>query len=431
MQRIALTNSLPLRYGTFFYLYLMQGIPAGFALTAIANHLIARGLSAAAVGSFVSVVGFPWVIQFVWGPFIDRYQYSAIGHRKHWVLLSQLTAFGASLLLLLVGDPVRDLTLMTIFFCIHSVFASVQDASVDALAISVVPPAERGRLNAAMRGGFLLGIGMGAALLSVMLNRYGFKPAAAVQSALLFLFTVLSFFIRVAPGDPLLPRKRLAHRPADAAPVLSIRVLFQRLWQGFSMRNSFATFAGILVAYLCFSVFIRSFNFFLIRKLSWPDEQLSVFQGSWGSLISFMVILAGGVIADRLGARPLQKTVLLVLGLFLVLFNLALLRGYGPAIAQPGLLFWNLADPLFSVAVFPILMELCRKEVAGSQFTAYMALINFSDVAGAFISGWLLQMVAAPLLGLFCGVLLLLVLATLHRQGPKAVIAVHVSEPAG
>lgn len=415
MQRIALSNSLALRYGTFFYLYLMQGIPAGFALTALTNHLLAKGITSSAVGSFAAVVGFPWVIQFIWGPFIDRYQYSAIGHRKHWVLLSQLTAFAASLLLFLVDDPVQQLPLLTAIFCVHSVFASIQDASVDALAISVVPLAERGRLNAAMRGGFLLGIAFGAAVLSLVLNRVGYAAAVGVQSGLLLLFTLLTFFIRVAPNDPLVAVRRRATASKQQPEVLPVKVLFQRLWLGFSHLPHARLFGSILLVYLCFSVFIRSLNFFLIKKVGWSDEQLSVFTGSWGSVFSFLMILVGGILADKYGAKRLQQVVLWALGLFLVGYNLLLWFGPAAAIAKPGLIFWNLADPLFSVAAFPILMQLCRKEVEGSQFTAYMALINFSDVAGAFISGWLLRVVPAPVLGLGCGLVLLGVIWALRK----------------
>lgn len=415
MHRTALSNSLALRYGTFFYLYLMQGIPAGFALTALSNYLLARGITSSAVGSFTAVVGFPWVIQFIWGPFIDRYQYSAIGHRKHWVLLSQLTAFAASLLLFLVHDPVRQLPLLTAIFCVHSVFASVQDASVDALAISVVPLAERGRLNAAMRGGFLLGIAFGAAALSIVLNRVGYAAAVGVQSGLLLLFTLLTFFIRVAPADPLLPFGKKRTEQTLQTDVLPVKVLFQRLWTGFSYLPNARLFGSILLVYLCFSIFIRSLNFFLIKSVGWSDEQLSVFTGSWGSVFSFLMILAGGILADKYGASRLQQAVLWTLALFLVGYNLLLWLGPAAAIAKPGLIFWNLADPLFSVAAFPILMQLCRKEVEGSQFTAYMALINFSDVAGAFISGWLLRVVPAPALGLSCGFVLLAVIWALRK----------------
>lgn len=48
-------------------------------------------------------------------------------------------------------------------------------------------------------------------------------------------------------------------------------------------------------------------------------------------------------------------------------------------------------------------MKLCRHDVEGSQFTTYMALINFCDVAGSYISGWAMHVLGAPVLGFTCG----------------------------
>ena len=205
MTSLVLRDSARLRYFTFFYLYVMQGIPSGFALTAVYNYLIGQGLSARSVGSFAAIVGLPWTFQFVWGPLIDKYQYSVLGHRKQWVVLTQLVAVVASLSLLLVHDPVRQLSLLGVVFFVHSVFASIQDASVDAIAISVVPVAERGRVNAFMRAGSLAGWAVGGAALSYLLHHGGFGRAAWVQSLALLAFTALTFFIKLERTDRLLP----------------------------------------------------------------------------------------------------------------------------------------------------------------------------------------------------------------------------------
>jgi PAT family beta-lactamase induction signal transducer AmpG len=81
------------------------------------------------------------------------------------------------------------------------------------------------------------------------------------------------------------------------------------------------------------------------------------------------------------------------------------------------------ADPFYSVAAFPILMTLCRPAIAGSQFTAYMALINLSEIGGAYISGWLLHLLPAAVLGFGCGVLLLVCCYDLFRKARKSVPA--------
>lgn len=410
----ALTQSARMRYFTFFYLYLMQGIPSGFALTAIANYLAGKGISSASIGTFVSIVGIPWIIQFVWGPLIDRYQYSVIGHRKQWVVLTQFAAFLASLTLLLVNDPIAQLSFLGLVFFTHSLFASVQDASVDAMAISVVPVAERGRLNACMRGGLLMGISFGAAALAYVLHQYGFRTAVLVQSGLLLSFTVITFFVKLEPGDPLLPsrknRKKLVSQEENPA----LKKVFQLLWRSMTSAHSLRTFGVIAVVYLCFSIFIRSFAFHLIQVLHWPDQEVSVLQGGWGSAVTLIVVLSGGILADRLGSQRLQIKVMAVLAVFLISFNLLAFLWNVRAFTITGLLFWNIADPLFSVAAFPILMTLCKDYTAGSQFTAYMALINLSDVIGSYVSGWALLVIPAPVLGVGCGVVLFICLYVVY-----------------
>ena len=416
----ALNQSAKLRYFTFLYLYIMQGIPSGFALTAVANYLAAKGVTSQSIGTFVAIVGIPWIIQFVWGPIIDRYQFSVIGHRKHWVVLTQLMAFVASLSLLLVHDPVKQLTLMSVVFFIHSNFASVQDASVDAIAISIVPGAERGRVNAFMRGGYLLGIAVGSAGLSTVMHYYGFFYAAATQSALLLLMTILTFLIRLDSADSYIPKFNVRNqtvRPAhQVAENPDLKWLFRQLYAGIAEKRSLRTFAAIALVYTCGSIFIRSFSFHLIHTMHWADNSVSVLQGGWGTIATLFVTIGGGVVADRIGPEKLQSMVMLGICIFLLVFcSLGYLWVYKP-LSVTGILLWNFADPMFSVAAMPVLMALCREKVEGSQFTAYMAMVNFCDVIGAYVSGWALGVTTAPVLGLICGCLIAVsLLAKLYK----------------
>lgn len=406
MPAASLKNSSSLRYFTFFYLYVMQGIPAGFALTAIANYLVGKGVSSSSVGTFVSIVGLPWILQFVWGPLIDRYQYSVIGHRKHWIVLTQFAAIIASLTLLLVKNPASQLSLMSLVFFTHSIFASVQDASVDAMAISIVPNEEKGRLNAFMRGGFLIGVSFGAAVLAFVLHKYGFYFAALIQSVTLLVFTILTFFTKLDAHDPLLPS--FSHKnklPPDEKNPL-VKKVFKDLWRAMIEKYSLRTFGIISLVYLCSSVFIRSYSYHLIQVLKWPSHEVSILQGSYGSAITLIITIGGGVLADRIGAGKMQVKVMWGLTLFLLSFNGIYMFWHYKMLAGTGLLLWSLADPLFSVAAFPVIMNMCSDHIEGSQFTAYMAMINFCDVLGSYFTGWALHVVAAPVLGFVCGIII-------------------------
>lgn len=402
---LTLEQNKPLRYATFFYLYVMQGVPAGFALTAVTNYLSAEGLPPYQIGRFVAVVGLPWALQFVWGPLIDRFQASRMGRRKPWVLLSQMMAWLASLGLLVIDNPATQIQALSLAFFVHSVFASVQDASVDAMAISSIPASERGRINAFMRGGILCGTGVGAAVLSSLIHYRGFFYAALAQSLLLLGMMFLTFFIKEKAGDALLPwgKKTNAATEADDRHQLKLSDIFIRLGQGFFSLASIRLFGPVLLVYACASVFIRALSVHLIQQLRWEDSALSVLTGTYGMLVAMLSVLVAGVLSDKIGTRRLLLLMMTIIGSYLIVFNS--LSAFWPrtAFARGGLIVWYTFDPMYSVAAMPALMALCREGVQGSQFTAYMALVNLSDIAGAYISGYALMWVSAPVVGLCCG----------------------------
>lgn len=418
-----LSESRNLRYFTFCYLYVMQGIPAGFRGSTIYNYLIEKGLTASAVGSFVLIVAMPWSFQFVWGPVVDRFQHSVIGQRKQWVVLTQLVAVGASLGLLLIKNPLTQLGLLSALFFVHSLFASIQDTSVDAMAIAVTPEKERGRLNALMRIGFLLGTSLGAAGLAPVLARYGFQTAVVWQSGALLAFTVLTFFIRLDRTDRLLPTwgqpvpgraTGLAAEETENPPLWRVfQELFRSLWQPRSLR----IFLCVWVVYLAVTVFYSSFIYTLIHSLGWRAKNVSVLEGSWVNLLAVGALLGGGLISDRFSALRLQRWVLVAI--ILVLFSLSLAHLYWAqsAFATGSIVLLNLIDPFMSVAALPLLMNLCDERVAGSQFTTYMALINFGGVVGAKINGWALETTTAPTVGLACTAAVLLALWAMRQIG--------------
>ncbi|GAB3896306.1 MFS transporter [Spirosoma agri] len=408
---LTLSQSRPLRYAVFFYLYVMQGIPAGFSLTALANYLTAEGVKPSVIGSFAAIVGLPWAFQFVWGPVIDRYQRSVMGRRKPWVVGAQSMAVLASLGILFVHDPVAQVQTLAWLFFSHSIFAAIQDASVDAMAITVIPSDERGRVNAFMRGGFLIGTGVGAALFSQLLRTYGFFSAALIQSALLLLLTILTFFIRERPDDQLLPsfstRTKIplssttGTRQSLSDP--SFRWLFTELIKGLFAKRSMLLFGAIVAAYVSISLFSRAYNYHLIQKLGWADTSVSLLTGTYGMLVATVAALTGGYIADRIGPRRLLLIVLSMVAVYLISFNLIDSLWSNSSVSQSGLVALYFMDPSISVAAMPVLMAICRPGVEGSQFTTYMAFVNLSDIAGSYLTGHALTYVQAPTIGLVAG----------------------------
>lgn len=401
----------------------MQGIPAGFYTTALTNYFAAEGIKPDVIGSFVAIIGLPWAFQFIWGPLIDRFQESAMGRRKPWVVGAQLMAVLSSLTLLFVHDPVGQITTLSWLFFVRSIFAAIQDASVDAMAITVIHEEERGRVNAFMRTGYLLGYGGGAAIFAQILREYGFHTAALTQVLCLLTGALFTFFVREQPGDRLLPRfgrNRFAvsQQPSQTDGPHDFRWLFTELFRGLLAKRSLLLFGSIILAYVSVSLFLRAYNFHLISELKWHDTELSVLTGTYGMIAAAGISLTGGFIADRIGARRLLVIMLIVVASYLIGFNLIASLWVRRDVAQTGLVALFFMDPCISIAAMPVLMALCRKGVEGSQFTTYMAFVNLSDIAGTFLTGQALMYIQAPAIGLFAGglaaVAMIVTLATLR-----------------
>lgn len=410
-QPLILSQSRTLRYGTFLYLYIMQGIPSGFALTAVTNYLTAEGLSPQALGTFGAVVGLPWGFKFLWGPLVDRFQLSIMGRRRPWVLGAQVMAFGASLSLLLADDPVANFSFLAGAFALHGVFASLQDVSVDAMAITIVPPDERGRVNAFMKGGMVIGQAIGAAGLAFLLRDVGFHQAALIQSAILLTFTGVTFFIREQPGDALLsfhrhaPSERSLTNPAETPrPNWSFGPLLRELFRAIVAPRNMAIFGAIALVFIGERLFQRVYFIHLIQNLGWSDTSVSVLSGTYGTVLAIVLSLAGGWLSDRIGAQRMLIYVALAMALLHIGFSVASPLWANTDVATAGLVVRQTLEPIFSIGALPVLMNLCRKGIEGAQFAFYMAISNQADVAGIFLSGQLLPHFSAPALGMGCGI---------------------------
>lgn len=388
-----LTQSRPLRYGVFFLLYVMQGLPAGFALTALANYLAAEGVDAGEIGAFVALVGLPWGLKFLWGPIVDRYTFRSLGNRRPWIVGAQLLAFVCLICVVTVGDPQESITTLGLLFCIHAVFASLQDVAVDALAIEVVPEPERGRTNAFMRGGFVSGTAVGAAGLGYLLRNGGFHLAATTEAVLLGGLTLLLFFVRERPGDSLFPWTSSDNRPTndsaehDRSDRPNWSFVFGRLFRAIISRNSLLFTLAISLTYVVESLFRRVVDVYLIQEAGWTDVGLSALKGTVGTLFTLSIVFLGGWLVDRVGGKRVLLVNITLLVLLLVGFSLAQQWWFDRNFTTAYLLVKAALDTLTNVAAIPIFMLLCRPGIEGSQFVFYMALSNQMDVLGASLVG--------------------------------------------
>src|SRR3954464_2387886 len=144
------------RLAAFFLLYVTEGIPLGFAATAVATQLRRQGVGPAEIGAFVGSFYLPWAFKWAFGPFVDVFRSQRFGHRRGWILLTQVVM--ALTLLSLVAVPLpQGLWMFTAILLVHNTFAAIQDVAIDSLAVNTLSEDERGLANGLMFAGAAIG----------------------------------------------------------------------------------------------------------------------------------------------------------------------------------------------------------------------------------------------------------------------------------
>jgi MFS transporter, PAT family, beta-lactamase induction signal transducer AmpG len=381
-----LAENRSLRLATLCVLYSAQGIPDGFVKTALKTYLIDRNVSVAEIGTIIAMVSWPWSFKWVWGPFIDRYGYFPMGRRRPWILFAQgcmaLALFG----MLLIPDLSANARLLAGMVLAVNIFASLQDVSVDALAIDLLPDRERGAANGFMFAASFGGSYIGGRLLGALLLTSGVAAAVGTQIAILLAIALFPFLFRERVGDLLLPRRGAAARDASAniAKPSSLAQVFKMLLRAFSLQSTVLAILSLVAV----NAHLVYWPAHVQRQLGWTAGDWLGLEGGWGNLCGILGSVVGGLTATAFSAK--RAVILSLAAMACCWFAYAALPGQwsNPAVVSGLFMAENAVAGALQVAMWSLFMSLCWPAVAATQYTAFMAMLNVSYGLGAKLAAW-------------------------------------------
>lgn len=381
-----------MRLVALFFLYAAQGAPEGLLYIAVPAWLAAHGASAAQIGGYIAVILLPWSLKFINGLVMDRFAFLPMGRRRPWLIIAQL-ALILALVALGLQHPAQDLVLaMTIVGFSINFAGAFQDVAIDGMAIDIVPEAERAQANGVMWGGKTLGIAGGAWVTGTVISRFGLSAAAFVSAGFVALVILFPLLLRERPGERLFPwSPGQASRESAARQMGGWWTMVLVLLRALVGRRSLIFAAGLFVALTAYGLHTALAPAMAVKQLSWSSEDYSHLAGAANLVGGLFGLALSGVIADRLGPRR---------ALLLALAGLAVLQGVmalipaswgSPAVFGGFIVLHVSLFVLLSVALYAQAMSLCRPQVAATQFSVYMALLNLGTSFGAHRFGDVLK----------------------------------------
>ena len=421
-----LSESKTLRMLTLCGLYVAQGVPWGFVTITFAAWLAQprHGLTLEQLGPILAVATLPWSFKFVWGPLMDRFTIRRIGRRRPWIIFAQSMAILILGSMLMIDDlpgmvwtkpPEGNSFFKAIYpfvpgplaglILLANVFVSMQDVAVDALAVDLLKEEERGTANGLMYGSSYLGTAIGGAGLGFLVAHYGIRAGLLGQAILLSLIMLLPLLFRERPTEssedeepvtdddpsPAVDFGETPYVPADdlmpaggTSPTIAVLV---NLFRAFSLR---ATLIGGLVAIsvrVGVGVLTAVFVNYLMKEGGWTQSEYTQVTGGYAVALGLVGSVAGGYIADKVGAKKMIALTSILVGGLWIAFGLTPASIESKAAVTFMLLGQEFLLAVMSVSLFSLFMSISWPRVAATQFTAYMALMNLSMTIGSYTAG--------------------------------------------
>ena len=355
-----MTGSLSL-FAMLSALYFAQGLPSGLIAKALPPLLRDQGVSLSVIG-FTSALALPWALKFAWAPFIDRF-----GSRKRWLLALNCLTMG---LMLLVAS--HDITawiaalpwLLAVLFCMNIVSAT-QDIATDGYAVSTLKPAWRGLGNSIQVVGYKLGMVVGGGALLWLTARHGWQASYAGLACLMLLVILPVLFMKDATAGE---RQAATHAQWQGMGG------YIRLFREFVLRPGVGWWLLTVALYKFGDSLGSRMTGPLLSDSGYSLADIGLITGSAGATTGLLGAFVGGATLLRLGRLPalLGFGALQALGLagfFLVaggLHDLYLLTAI--------VYFEQFADGLSTVALFTIMMDRCRPQSPGTDYSLQASL---------------------------------------------------------
>jgi len=181
-----------------------SGLPLYVLIQLVPAWLRTEGVGLAEIG-FFALVQFPFTWKFLWSPLMDRFSLPFLGHRRGWMLLTQV-ALLVSIAVLGLVEP--KLSIWTVVYLSAAVafFSASQDIVLDAYRRELLPDVELGLGNAIHVQTYRLSGLVPGALGLILADHLPWHIVFFVVAIFMLVGIVLTLSISEAIAEPTPPR---------------------------------------------------------------------------------------------------------------------------------------------------------------------------------------------------------------------------------
>lgn len=394
------------KYSLLLSLYLAQSIPMSFFSTVVPVIMRMENYSLASIG-LLQLVKIPWILKFLWAPFIDRTA-SANHHYKRWIIGSEV--FYASIIIAIgFFDLSSEFSTIIVLMIGAFIISATQDIASDALAVKILATNQRSYGNSMQSAGSFLGTLIGSGVLLYLYAVIGWRNLLFALAAFVLLALLPLRWIRKKPATRPVRKERQGLR--------SIGGFFKQKGIGRRVVLLFLIYSGLIGMLAMMKPFMVD--------LGYSVKKIAFIAGIFGTAFGAAGAILAGHLIHIWGKKKSMKRFAFY-GASAALLMLLVSSSYTVpewVIFVAVAMVWS-AYSSASTVVYTISMETVRPGHEGTDYTLQIVISHLSGIIVAVGSGKLADIFGYQ--GLFTleaglGILFALLSGYLYREGKPVI----------
>ena len=388
-----------------------SGLPISLTSGTLQAWMTVAGVDLRTIGVF-GLVGLPYILKFLWSPFMDRFVPPVLGRRRGWIVLTQLSLIGG-ISTMAFGSPANAPWTLAALSLLVAFTSASQDIVVDAYRTDVLHETERGAGVAVFVTGYRIGMLVSGALAFILSDLIGWRSTYLLMAALMSVGIGAAFF-----------------GPEPERSVVPPRSLGEAVWgplKDFFSRRAALMILLLIVLYKLADAYAGAMTTpFLIRGLGFSATDVGTVNKAFGLAASIVGATLGGALMVKLGLFRSLLTFGILQAVSIFSFVLLALAGKSYALMIICIALENFMAGMGTAAFLSLLMGLCNQRFSATQYALLSSLAASGRIFIAPTSGYVASMTGWPaffLISALAGVPGLLLLwrlradiSNLHRE---------------
>lgn len=363
------SDARTLNLSTFLCLYISQFVPQSFLMTTLQVTMRQGHYDLQTIG-LLHLVRLPWLLKFLWSPYIDRHCLTVADYKK--TIISTELVYALALGCAGFFDVKTNLMLVLVLVFISMMASATQDIATDALAILSFKRRDQSLVNSMQSMGSFGGTLVGGGLLLMVLHHYGWHvvvPCLGMFVVCMLIPLVLNKHIRIEEGQKTKERAR----PSDF------------IWF-FSRRSILPQLGFLLLFYMGIIGILSTVSPFLVDR-GYDMKEIGFLTGILGTSVSFVMAWFSGVLVRRVGIAKARLTIAALIVFGPLYFLVTSFLPFNIVVYVIGMLYVKACYGLATVVVYTSAMQMVRPGREGTDFTIQVVITHLSGLLIAVASG--------------------------------------------